>query len=144
MRQNRRQEIKSRITHGALHVHTIKSIISLLSGPSCKLIKMVFQHIELMTPLRARKVLPAGVLKPHLLSKMYRIGNNLHGEVAESSRNTFLSRSAQSKARQDERLAPPSASGTGTALLVGISTVSLGYEKDCWLQIGVFCPICLS
>lgn len=90
MRQNRRQEIKSRITHGALHVHTIKSIISLLLGPSCKLIKMVFQHIELMTPLRARKILSAGVLKPHLLSKMCRIGNNLHGEVVESSRSTHF------------------------------------------------------
>lgn len=43
-----------------------------------------------MTPLRARKILSAGVLKPHLLSKMYRIGNNLHGEVAESSRNTLF------------------------------------------------------
>jgi len=74
--------------HGALHLHTIKSIISLLLGPSCKLIKMVFQHIELMTPLRAGKILSADVLKPCLLSKMYPIGNNLSSEVAESSRST--------------------------------------------------------
>lgn len=134
MRQKRRQEIKSRITHGALHVHTITSIISSLLGPSCKLIKLVFQHIELMTPLRARKILSAGVLKPHLLSKMCRIGNNLHGEVAESSRSTrFVKVGAEQ-----------GTSGMGTALLVGISPLSLGYRKGCWLQVGVFCPICLS